>query len=53
MSTLIRSICDCGTQKTDEHGYMICDHCDTPCGIKNCGLCRMYATAISRRLNLT
>ena len=47
---LTRSTCDCGTMKTAEHDYMVCDHCDMPCSGVGCAACNRYSVAVSRRV---
>ena len=48
---LTRSTCDCGTMKTAEHDYMVCDHCDLPCSGWGCVFCGRYYAAVSRRVS--
>lgn len=45
-------ICDCALAKHEtRNGYYACEHCDQPCGIKNCKLCDEYKRSVNARIN--
>lgn len=44
-------ICACGTEKVIFAGYIAsCPHCELPCGVFGCSLCKTYSIATNKRV---